>query len=428
MQSEHAEKMFTLIEPEWFARRILRNLREAAGEFAANPRLFLQTAFFDGSAASWLPGRFFTAIGGALTELFTQPLRALRNFFAADALALGYLNPTAAASASFTTNTYSTTKRARRSRLFTPLLAASVFVHFVAIGFLFYLKFIAPYAGLTVVNKPYRPYDDKLIAVAPVGARLKQGALDNAMSLEEIRERERKRREDAERRKREEEERRKREEERRKAEEERLAKEQAEQEAKDKAAAEQTATAAGATTAEKPKFGEINEAPIKDILGKIYSLHQVGFVNVDTHKLSLMLTFKVERDGTISNIVVKRSSGNNLVDRYAKEILWNLGESRALGPLHVLTSNTIALDLTEKTARLSITGFAPTESEANDLARNLNILFGVMRALRKKDSPDVAELLSHMKVTSTAKRVDADLTISNERAGELMKAKFGKTP
>ena len=428
MQTTREEKIFTIIEQEMFAPHIARSLRDSLSEVAKSPSFFLQTAFFGGSAKNWLPVRMFAAIGAGLTDLFSHPLRSLRVAFSGDAMALGYINSTAEATAAFTTNTYSTDKKIRRSRLFKPMLIASMAVHFVGVVIALYLIYIAPYAGLTVVNRPYRPYDDKLIAVVPAGGpKLNQGALDKTMSLEEIQERERKRREASERRKREEEERRKREEERRKREEEeRIAKEKAEQEAKDKAASGQP-VAGEQAAAEKPKFGEINEAPIKDILSKVYALHQVGFVNVDTKNLTMMFSFKVEKDGSITNIKTVKSSGNNLVDKYAKEILWNLGESHALSPLHVLTSNTIALDLTDKIARLSITGFAPNESEANMLAKNLNLLFTLMRMKRKSDSPDVAELLSHMKVTNTNKRVDANLSISNERAGELMKAKFGKS-
>lgn len=426
MQQPREDKLFTMIEQEGFALRIARGMRDGGREFAQNPPLFLRSAFFgDGRS---LPARFFTAIGAALTELAAHPLRSLKGAFSRDAIALGYINSTSEKIAEFTTNTYSTEQKIRRSRLFKRMVTGSAVVHFSAIAIAYVLSLVAPYTSYNVVNKPYRQYDEKLIAVVPVGGpKLNQPSLDNTLSLEEIKERERKRREDAERRKKADEERRKREEEeRRKAEEARIAREKAEQEAKDKAAATQTAGAGGEATKEQPKFGEINEAPIKDILGKVYALNQVGFINVDTKNLSLMFSFTVEKDGSISNIKTVKSSGNNLVDRYAKEILWNLGESHALGPLHTLTSNTIRLDLTEKVARLSITGFAPTESEADTLAKSLNLLFTFMRMKRKSDSPDVAELLSHMRVTSTAKRVDADLTISNERAGELMKAKFGK--
>src|SRR6185436_9707640 len=122
--------------------------------------------------------------------------------------------------------------------------------------------------------------------------------------------------------------------------------------------------------------------------GKVYTMYQVGWAKVNLTNLSLMLSYNIEKDGTITNIRTVKSSGNNFIDTKAKEILWNLGESHALGPLTVLTSNTIKLELTEKVARLSITGFAPTPDDAVRLARDLNGLFMLMRAFRKNSSPD----------------------------------------
>jgi hypothetical protein len=44
------------------------------------------------------------------------------------------------------------------------------------------------------------------------------------------------------------------------------------------------------------------------------------------------------------------------------------------------------------------------------------------------DSPDVAQLLSLIKVKSDGKRVNAELTVSRERASEMMRAKFEAGP
>jgi hypothetical protein len=55
----------------------------------------------------------------------------------------------------------------------------------------------------------------------------------------------------------------------------------------------------------------------------------------------------------------------------------------------------------------------------------LNLLFSVMRMTRKKDSPDVAELLSMLKVRCDNKRIDAELSLSRARAAEMMNARFG---
>src|SRR5205085_11981724 len=118
-------------------------------------------------------------------------------------------------------------------------------------------------------------------------------------------------------------------------------------------------------------------------------------------------------------------SGNNLIDLKAKQILFNLGESHAFGSLSKLTSTTIALDLSEKMTRLSITGFAPSPDEAQTLAGSLNTLITLARMFRKNGSADISELLGQMKVKYSGNRLEADLSLSSEKASEMMKNKFG---
>lgn len=425
MQNIQEDKIFSLLEPDSLPKRLVQAFGDLANE-AKHPVAYLKTAFSSDNPDNWLPRSFVERV----VDVFKHPLEFLKSAFSFDVINLGYIYQPADAAADFTTDVALVDKPVKRRPL-KKLLVASTIVHSVAIvylGYLLVMAFIAPYRNVRIVNKAYRQYDDKLVAIMPAPLKLPRQSLENTMSLEEIRERDRKRREEEDRKRREEEERKRREEARKKAEEEKqgqLAKNDTD--AKDKAVAGNPAK----TDEEKkpdgpPKFGEINEAPIKDILGKVYSMVKVGFAKVDTTNLSLMLSFRVEADGSITNIKVMKSSGNNYIDTQAKAVLWNLGESHAFAPLHVLSSNTIALDLTEKVARLSITGFAPTAEEAGKLARDLNGLFMLMRAFRKNSSPDVAELLSHMKVSSTGKRIDADLTISSDRAGELMKGKFDK--
>jgi hypothetical protein len=420
MQEKRDNEIFTLLRQEPFFARLARELRELPAEMSGNPVAYLRAAFLPDAITAWLPLSLANNFFEELASLFRHPIQFTRSLFSPDAISLGYIYPPAySAVAKFTSYIFSAQKHhLKRSGLLVSLLSVSAVFHAAFITFLLYTYFIGQFGSVRIVNKPYRQYDDKLVAVIPPALKLPGRSLEHTMSLEEIQARDRKRREEEERK-------RKLEEERKKAEEKKGEQAKAEQEAKDKAAAEQAKADEKKSNEAPAKFGEINEAPIKDILGKVYAMYQVGFAKVDVTKMSLMLSFKVEKDGTISNIKTITSSGNNFIDTQAKAILWNLGESHALGPLSVLTSNTIKLELTEKVARLSITGFAPTPDDAVRLARDLNGLFMLMRAFRKNSSPDVAELLSHMKVISTGKRVDADLTISSDRAGELMKNKFG---
>jgi hypothetical protein len=155
-------------------------------------------------------------------------------------------------------------------------------------------------------------------------------------------------------------------------------------------------------------------------------MYQSGELDLDANNLSIMCSFKISRDGSIpkESIRLVKSSGNKTVDATGLEVLWLLGQSKGLGPLSVLSSNTIRLDMTETNVRLTITGFAPTIDEAENIRDQLNLLLKGARLLQKNS--DGLELLAMLRVSSDQKRVDADLNLTRERATEMMRARFNK--
>ncbi|MEW6125562.1 MAG: hypothetical protein AB1757_00750 [Acidobacteriota bacterium] len=424
MQHIQEEKIFSMLEREMLLKRLAREFGNLSKE-AQNLPAYLKAVFLPDRPELWLPRSFVQRV----LDVFKHPIQFLKSAFSLDVINLGYIYKPADKVAAFTTDVALIDKPVKRRPL-KKLLVLSTVVHSVAIiylGYVLVMSIIAPYKNMRVVNKAYRQYDEKLVAVLPPRLKLPRQSLENTMSLDEIRERDRKRREEEERRRREEEERRRREEARKKAQEEKQAElAKAEQEAKDKAAAGEQAKTDDQKTDEKPKFGEINEAPIKEVLGQIYAMNKVGFINVDSTNLYLRLTFKIEKDGSISNIAVSKSSGNNYVDVQAKKVLFLLGESHALGPLHILSSCSIELTLTKEIAKLSIFAFAPSADEAKNQVALLNTLVWGIRNFGKNVSPDIKEVLGKLKASSSGNRVEANITISNDRAGELMKSKFDK--
>ncbi|MFY9608482.1 MAG: hypothetical protein WAU45_07695 [Blastocatellia bacterium] len=371
------------------ARRLQRVFGDLRSEIGGGFAAYSRAAFLPDRIWDSFPLRLVTEIGAA----FAHPLEVVAGARLTDEI-----------------------DRKRRRR-FIPVLAASAAVHGALLVYLIYLAVFSAFANLDVVNREYRKFDPSILTVHlkyPANM-LKAPQGDKTLTIEEIRERAKKRREEmARRREREEKE---------KAERERIEKERAEKEKKE---AEQKAAELAAKEKAKPttEFGEINEAPIKDMVGEVYSLFQTGSLEVNL-PLNVMAVFKIEKDGSLSGIRIARSSKNKLLDEKAAQILWMIGESHALGPIADLSSGSVELDLTENTSRLTVTAFAKTPEAAKAKADLLNFLFAVMKVARKKDSPDVAELLSMLKVTSDNKRVDARLSVSRARATQLMNARFG---
>jgi hypothetical protein len=371
--------------------RLWEGIAYAVSELIEGPGSYLRVALLPDSFRGWLPVRTARELSQATVSFVSHPFASLRETLKPDDIG------------------------SKRLRLFWRVLACSGFLHSGLILALLYVAIVAPYLGYKVVDKEYRKIDvEKLLAHLKYAPQMLRGpANTKPMTFEELQERARKRREAMERRQREEAareaERKKKEEEQRKAEEARIAAEK--------------------KKAEPSQFKEINIAPLKDIVGKIYETYQAGQLGVDTDDFSIMAAFRIDPDGSIpvSSIKVVKSSGSNVLDKNAIELLWRLGESHALGPLSKLSSQTIKLEVKDTTAKLTITSFAPTPEEAKKTAYALNFFLGLFGASQKDKSPNVAQLIGMLKVSSDNKRVDAQMTIPKARASEMLKAQYGAT-
>src|SRR5262249_47363160 len=174
---------------------------------------------------------------------------------------------------------------------------------------------------------------------------------------------------------------------------------------------------------------ETSVTPIKNVIGKVYDMYRSGQLDLDMSNFSIMLTFKVDADASIlrPSIRILHSSGSMIVDKTALEVLWVLGESRALGPLSVLSSNTIELKVDNNIARLTVTSFAPTPEEAKAKVTQLSFLLKTVGALQKSKNPMVSELLGHLALRANDKRIDADITVPRLRAAEMLLMWLGKS-
>jgi hypothetical protein len=373
------DKIIWIMPQPGVAMRLARALADTVAEFGKSPLSYLRVALFPDRLQDWLPVRVVTLAGASLFH----PVDIVRGVVAPDAI-----DP-------------------KRRRRFLMILSMSAAVHGSLIVYLIYLAFFSPFAHVRLVNKAYRKFDPntilaklyyppQIVRLAPRGP---------AMTLEEIRARAEKHKEELARA-------------REKAEKEKKEKEEADR----KAAEEAAKVAAQDKPATPTKFGEINEAPIKDTVATLYALFQAGGLDIPEMKFSVMAGFKVEPDGSLSNIHIKKHSDSKIIDEKALEILWKIGESHALGPVSDLSSATISLDVTEDLAMLKVTAFAPTPEIAKAKRDMLSVLFWALRM--KEKSPDVSQLLALIKVDYDGKRVVTYLKVPRAKAAEMMRARF----
>ena len=357
--------------------RLGRALADSAREVGGGPISYLRSAFLPDRIEDWFPLKFARLVATSLAH----PVETIKGALATDPIEV------------------------KRRRRFLPILATLAVVYLGLGLYVSYLAFFSQFAHLRMVDKAYKKFDpDTILAKLYYPPQMFRGAPSgSAMTLEEIRARaEKHKRELALARE--------------KAEKEKKAKEEAER----KAAEEAAKVAAQNKPATDAKFGEINVAPIRDTVGNLYKLFEEGGLDLPEVKFSVMAGFKVMPDGSFENIRIIRSSGSKIIDRNALEILSNIGESHALGPVSILTSATISLEVTDDIARIRIMAFAPTPEIAKEKAGLLNALFWALRM--KEKSPDLGQLLKLIKVKNEGNRVDTDLIVPRAQAAQMFRA------
>jgi len=191
--------------------------------------------------------------------------------------------------------------------------------------------------------------------------------------------------------------------------------------ASQKAAAPETPAASG--SAYPGGFGRINTAPIRDQIQRLYQANRNGLLVIPEGRLRVGVTGSINRDGTLRNYRLIYPSGIPEIDASALAILQAVSESRALGPLHNLTSISLIIEV-DQIAQLNVVGFASSEDEARavvDLA-NTALLFA-----RVTKAQDIAAMtmLNNLKVSRSGQRVEAVIRMARQTATAALNRSMG---
>ncbi len=209
--------------------------------------------------------------------------------------------------------------------------------------------------------------------------------------------------------------------------------ETAKREVAEKAKTEELAKAQPASTAPTPApkndgypggFGKINTAPIKDQIQRLYDANKAGKLVIPEGKLKVGVAGTIKADGTLADYRIIVPSGIKEIDDAAMAILEAVSVSRALGPLHNLTSLSMILDI-DKVAQLNVVGFTSSEQDARaivDLA-NTALLFA---RLKKAGDPAAMVMLNNLKVTRTGQRVHAVISVPRGTAKDTLSRTLDK--
>jgi hypothetical protein len=175
---------------------------------------------------------------------------------------------------------------------------------------------------------------------------------------------------------------------------------------------------------ETAKFGSIRANALRPHLRAVYAAYEEGRIPDKPFRVSV--TCKVQADGSLTDIRIVSSSGNGMIDQTALNLFREIGAMHALKPLSTLSSLSLTLERGAATSSLSAVGFSGTESQAEDLARMLNV--GVSLAPYTVKNEDQRALLRQLQITRSGNRIGASINLPNSRAGEMMKRSFGSQP
>jgi hypothetical protein len=189
-----------------------------------------------------------------------------------------------------------------------------------------------------------------------------------------------------------------------------------------------TAPATSAAAEAPPKetypggFGKINTAPIRDQVQRLYDAYKEGKLAFP-RKLRVGVTGRINADGSLSECRILVASGIEEIDRAAMAILDAVSASRALGPLHEMTSLTMVLNVGEH-AELSVVGFTNSEEAAANIVNLANAALLYAR-FRKVSDPGTMVILNNLKVSRTGQRVQAIVAMPRQKASESLAQTMG---
>lgn len=171
-------------------------------------------------------------------------------------------------------------------------------------------------------------------------------------------------------------------------------------------------------------FGRINTAPIRDQLQRLYDAAQNGRLLLPPGGLRVGVAGGINPDGTLRNYRLIFPSGIPEIDASALAILAAVSESRALGPLHQLTSISLLLEF-DQVAQLDVVGFAGNEEEARAIVDLANAALLFARVSKSQDQA-VMTMLNNLRITRTGQRVQAGIRLSRSTATETIHQTLGR--
>ncbi len=172
----------------------------------------------------------------------------------------------------------------------------------------------------------------------------------------------------------------------------------------------------------KDEARKLNIGPIREAIAEIYRAKQEGRITFEN--ISVAVSFRVQKDGTLTDIQLVEPSGIPQVDAAALGIVQEASRARILAPLASTRSVSVKLIIAEAT-ELRFIAISPSEADAAQLTSQLNGLLLLARLNSGRLDPQAASVLSRLSIMQQGRQVIASVRIPRAEATEILKSRIG---
>ena len=167
---------------------------------------------------------------------------------------------------------------------------------------------------------------------------------------------------------------------------------------------------------------QLNIGPIKEAIVHVYEARLRGELTFT--ELRVGVSFRVKKDGELTDIQLAEPSGIPQVDSAALMVINEASRVRVLAPLAVAESCTVRLIISD-VAQLYFIAASRSEAGASDLLAQLNGLLLLVRLNSGRLDPDVASVIARLAIIQEGRNVIASVKIPRSEAAEMLKNRLG---
>jgi hypothetical protein len=167
---------------------------------------------------------------------------------------------------------------------------------------------------------------------------------------------------------------------------------------------------------------QLNIGPIKEAIAQLYEARMRG--ELAFTELRVGVSFRVKKDGELTDIQLAEPSGIAEVDSAAIMVINEASRVRVLAPLAVADSCTVRLVISDA-AQLYFIAASRSETGASELLAQLNGLLLLVRLNAGQLDPDVASVIARLTIIQEGRNVVASVKIPRSEAAEMLKNRLG---